>query len=62
VHSRTKLLQVVQEISTAEQEYEFLKEDSNKYEAEMSNKRNAGLDWKGKNICFYDARFGREGK
>ncbi len=56
------MLQVVQEIFTAEKEYEFLKDDSKKYEAEMSNKRNAGLDWKGKNICFCDARFGREGK
>ena len=56
------MLQVVQEIFTAEQEYEFLKEDGKKYEAGISNKQNAGLDWKRKNISFYDARFGREGK
>ena len=62
MHLRTKLLQVVQEIFTAEQEYEFLKDDGKKYEAEISNKQNTGLDWKRKNISFYDARFGREGK
>ena len=56
------MLQVVQEIFTAEQEYEFLKEYGKKYEAGISNKQNAGLDWKRKNISFYDARFGREGK
>ncbi len=54
MHPKTQLAQVVQEIFTAEQEYEFLKDDRKKYEEEMRKEQNAMLEWKRKNIPAYD--------
>jgi hypothetical protein len=41
-------------IFTAEQEYEFLKDDRKKYEEEIRKEQNAMLEWKRKNIPAYD--------
>jgi hypothetical protein len=62
MHPKTKLAQIIQEIFTAEQEYELLKDDRKKYEEEIRKEQNAMLEWKRKNIPAYDVSYDDESK